>query len=112
MRRIAVSIGIALLPLLAPAAEPPGELQPVEPPPVPEPVRSGETLEPEVTIIERGEEVVREYRIGGELYMIRVEPRRGAPYYLVDTDGDGSLETRQSELTGGLLIPRWILHRW
>jgi hypothetical protein len=56
--------------------------------------------------------MIEEYRAGGVLYMIRVNPARGAPYYLVDTDGDGNLETRFNDLAGGLLIPAWILFRW
>lgn len=68
--------------------------------------------EPEVTIIQRDRDVIEEYRIRGQLYMIRVVPHRGVPYYLVDTDGDGNLETRRNEITEDLLIPNWILFRW
>ncbi len=68
--------------------------------------------EPEITIVPRGGDVIEEYRIQGRLYMIRVIPRRGVPYYLVDTDGDGNLETRRNELTEDLLIPNWTLFRW
>ena len=32
--------------------------------------------------------------------MIKVNPARGTPYYLVDTDGDGNLETRFNDLRG------------
>jgi hypothetical protein len=68
---------------------------------------------PEVTIRFRDDRgMIEEYRAGGVLYMIRVNPARGAPYYLVDTDGDGNLETRFNDLAGGLLIPAWILFRW
>ncbi|MDX9739573.1 MAG: DUF2782 domain-containing protein [Gammaproteobacteria bacterium] len=68
--------------------------------------------EPEVTIVPRGSDVIEEYRIQGRLYMIRVIPSRGVPYFLVDTDGDGDLETRRNELTEDLLIPSWTLFRW
>jgi len=68
--------------------------------------------EPEVTIIQRQHDVIEEYRIQGRLYMIRVIPRRGVPYYLVDTDGDGNLETRRNEITEDLMIPNWMLFRW
>lgn len=83
--------------LPTPAAEPPADL-PAE--------------EPEVTIIQRDNDVIEEYRIQGQLYMIKVTPRRGVPYYLVDTDGDGNLETRRNEITENLLIPNWTLFRW
>lgn len=68
--------------------------------------------EPEVTIIERGTEVIEEYRLHGQLYMIKVTPKKGIPYYLVDTDGDGNLETRRGEMTETPLIPSWILFQW
>ena len=57
-------------------------------------------------------ELVDEFRINGQLYMIRVNPRKGPPYYLVDADGDGNLETRWNDLAPDLLIPAWVLKRW
>lgn len=59
-----------------------------------------------------GDEVISEFRINGQLYMIRVTPKKGVPYYLVDSDGDGKLETRWNELAPKLLIPSWVLLRW
>jgi hypothetical protein len=58
------------------------------------------------------DEVISEFRINGQLYMIRVTPKKGVPYYLVDSDGDGKLETRWNELAPNLLIPSWVLLRW
>jgi hypothetical protein len=55
---------------------------------------------------------VEEYRMGGKLYMIKVTPEKGSSYYLVDSDGDGSLETRRSELESDFAIPQWTLKRW
>lgn len=76
------------------------------------PGATDQSLEPEVTIINRGENLVEEYRINGQLYMIKVIPKKGIPYYLVDSDGDGSFDVRQNELDEELLIPQWILFRW
>jgi len=84
----------------------------VQPPVLPEPLMDGETIEPEVNIIQKEDRLIEEYRVNGQLYMIKVTPVRGYPYYLMDTDGNGSLETRQHELDSGLLIPNWILLRW
>ena len=72
----------------------------------------GETLEPQVTIRQKGEQTVTEYSVNGRLYMIKVKPAAGPAYYLADTDGDGELESRQSELDPGFLIPKWILFSW
>ena len=78
-------------------------------PPAPGEVEEAVRLQPEVTIIKRGPTEIQEYRINGELYMIKVVPAKGRPYYLVDADGDGRLEThRQNDL----LIPAWTIFRW
>lgn len=85
------------------------------PPPPPPPSASpggAEQEQPEVTIVHRGEDTIEEYRLQGKLYMIKVTPHKGAPYYLIDTDGDGNLETRRSEMTETPLIPSWILFKW
>jgi hypothetical protein len=66
----------------------------------------------EVTIKGDENEVISEFRINGLLYMIRITPKKGKPYYLVDADGDGNLETRWNDLTPDLLIPSWVLLRW
>ncbi len=73
---------------------------------------SAEELEPEVSIIRRDEETVHEYRVGGALYMVKIEPRNGPPYYLIDKDGDGSLESRYNKLEPALLVPSWMIFRW
>ncbi|MDZ7751979.1 MAG: DUF2782 domain-containing protein [Gammaproteobacteria bacterium] len=91
--------------------EQPPERFPEAPPPPPK-VQSGEALEPEVTIIRRETQTIEEYRVNGQLYMIRVKPDIGPTYYLVDADGDGNLETRRHELDPGFRIPGWVLFRW
>jgi len=55
-----------------------------------EPESSGE-----VTIEGKKPNIVEELRVNGQLYAIRVTPKHGVPYYLVDSDGDGNLETRK-----------------
>ena len=89
-----------------------GELQPVpEPPELPDPVVSGESIEPEVTIIRKDDAVIEEYRVNGYLYMVKVTPVVGPAYYLVDQDGNGELDTRRSSLDD-TNVPRWVLFRW
>lgn len=83
-----------------------------EAPPPPPKVQSGEALEPDVTIIRRETQTIEEYRVNGQLYMIKVNPDFGPSYYLMDTDGDGNLETRRHELAPGFQIPGWVLFRW
>lgn len=78
--------------------------------PAPPPETEAE-LEPQVTIIQRGQDVIEEYRINNQLYMVKIVPSRGLPYFLVDSDGDGSLETRRNELDNPE-IPQWVLFSW
>ncbi len=55
---------------------------------------------------------MEEYRIHNQLYMIKVTPKIGKPYYLVDSDGDGKLDKRRNELDSKILIPSWIVLKW
>jgi hypothetical protein len=45
--------------------------------------------EPEIRIRSEGDTTFEEYRKEGRVYMIRVKPRIGPPYYLIDNTGDG-----------------------
>lgn len=122
-RNSIAGLSAALLSLTAPVAAQ-QEYQGAEAPPpppatdevteivVPPPIGESESIEPEVTIIRRERETVEEFRINGELYMIKVTPKKGVPYYMMDSDGDGRLDTRQNELDPRLLVPSWVIFRW
>ncbi len=72
-----------------------------------------EEIEPEVVIIQRDDKTIEEYRVNGQLYMIKVTPKNAPPYYLLDKDGNGTMETRSSgDLETDIMIPRWVLFRW
>ncbi len=73
---------------------------------------SDDPLQPDVVIKQDKRGLIEEYRINGRVYMIKVTPKKGPPYYLVDSDGDGELESRKNELAPNLLIPSWVLFRW
>jgi len=91
----------------AESAEPPPSTPPITSPAAPQ-----SDLEPEVTITQHKDEIIEEYRINNQLYMIKVTPRKGYAYYLVDTNGDGRLDTRKNELAEDILIPQWTILRW
>jgi hypothetical protein len=97
-------------------AEAPPTVQPVPEPPVTAPSYTGvgvdDDLEPEVSITRRDDAVLHEYRINGHLYMVKVEPVIGPPYYLFDSNGDGTLDIRRSELDPRLVVPSWMIFRW
>lgn len=78
-----------------------------EPPPPP-PGITDPALEPQVTIVRRGEDKVEEYRVKGKLYMLKVTPPHGTPYFLVDEQGDGSW-TRRDATETGLRVPMWVI---
>lgn len=68
--------------------------------------------EPEVNIIHRKDTTIEEYRINGRLRYVKITPKVGKPYYLVDKDGDGELESRHNDLDGIPPIAEWILLKW
>ncbi len=92
--------------------EPDLTLIPLEQPDIPQAVESGQPMAPDITIIHREKETVEEYRINNKLYMVKIQPVIGPAYYLVDTDGDGEMESRRSDLDKGLNIPQWVLFSW
>jgi hypothetical protein len=89
----------------------PANLEPLpEPPPPPPGMIEDSALEPQVTIKRRGEDRVEEYRMNGKLYMIKVTPPHGTPYYLVDPKGDGGF-VREDLGVGdrGIAVPMWVI---
>ena len=109
-----------MLPLAVRAQEaPPAETLPQlnEAPPPPPIIEEGfpegaeDSFEPEVTIVHRDNEVVEEYRVRGQLYMVKVTPAHGVPYYLVDEDGSGRM-VRRDGVTPRLAVPMWVIKTW
>jgi hypothetical protein len=83
-----------------------------EVPEPPAPTQSGETLEPDITIIRRDKKTIQEFRRGGRLYMIKVVPDLGPAYYFLDTNGDGHLDIRSGDLDTGSRVNMWKLWEW
>jgi hypothetical protein len=94
-----------------------------EPPPMDNPPAAGaatetapsadipsETPEPEVTITTRGQDRYEEYRVRGQLYMIKVTPSVGKPYYLIDKEGKGDF--MRSEFAPSVAVPMWVIKRF
>jgi hypothetical protein len=82
---------------------------PVVPAPPPAPDLSGDQdLEPQVTIVQHGNDTVEEVRVRGELRYLRVSPRGGRPYYLIPT-GNGNTYIRRDSLDPALKVPMWVL---
>jgi hypothetical protein len=68
-------------------------------------------LEPQITITRRGEDRVEEFRIKGFLYMIKVTPPHGRPYYLIDQRGDGQMR-KYDDLSPNFQVPMWVIHEF
>jgi len=88
----------------------PADLQPIPEPPPPPAGLADPALEPQVTIKKRGEDKVEEYRMNGKLYMIKVTPPHGTPYYLVDPKGDGGFVRQDIGGEKSLSVPMWVIH--
>ena len=90
---------LMILPLLAQAR--------VEP-------REGEeaiTPEPKITIVEDKDKdaTLQIYQVNGQIYGIRVVPKQGVPYNLVDPNGEGNFVRDAADR---ILVPEWVLMRF
>jgi Protein of unknown function (DUF2782) len=113
MHQLFAAVLLAVIASSAMAAEP-KKLKELPPPPErvkdyrpPAPAADDNLPEPEVVITTRGEDRHEEYRIGGRLYMVKVTPKVGKPYYLIDNEGRGVLQ--RSDLQPAISPPMWII---
>lgn len=90
------------------AADTPLEVPP--PPAIPNGTADEAVIEPEVTIVEKADATVTEYRLAGRLYLIKVKPKVGPEYFLSDEDGTGQLVRRDGQPT--LRPPKWTIKRF
>ena len=108
MRRFLMVLCCFASPVLA--QEPPPQLEPLPAPPE-LPADNGEDEnEVTVTIVQRGQDRVEEHRVRGRLYMVKVTPPHGVPYYLIDRVGNGQM-IRQ-DVAPEVSVPMWVLRRW
>jgi hypothetical protein len=93
----------------------PDNLEPLEQVQPPPKVVDGEAMddpaiEPQITIRKKGSETIEEYRINGEMYMMKVTPAHGVPYYLHKEDSNGAWVNVGPNAP--LSVPKWILFRF
>lgn len=106
-------MALLLLPLLAQAQDKkisPADLQPLEEIPPPTISADDNPDEPQVTIIKKEGETIEEYRVNGQLYMMKITPAHGVPYYLHKEDQDGGWIN--SGPNQPLIIPKWTIFRF
>lgn len=58
----------------------------------------------------RNGDVVEEYRQNGKVYMVKVRPKSGVPYTLLDSNGDGMLDQHDGE--GPVRPVYYTLYEW
>ena len=92
----------------ASAQDRPANLIPLPAIPPPPPGIVGDDLEPQVTITKRGGDKVEEHRVNGKLYMQKITPAHGVPYYLFDEKGDGNWTPRDTQGIQ-LSVPMWVI---
>ena len=68
--------------------------------------------EPLVVIRKRGEDRIEEFHKDGIIYMIKVTPRIGLPYYLFDDTGDGTFYSGDGTLDDGIRPPMWVIYEF
>jgi|GEM_PF-3197251 len=56
--------------------------------------------------------VVTEYRDGNRTYLIQVDPKTGARYYMNDADGNGSPESYRDNAESDINIGKWKITSW
>lgn len=85
-----------------------------EPEPLPPKVQDSEDrIEPQVIIRREEDRSVEEYSSGGVVYMIRVIPDIGPPYFLIDTTGDGDFDSRfQHDQIDPVFPAHWKVWEW
>lgn len=120
--RFAVTAFLPLAVLMSLAGPLPAQDDLEKPPPIPPetaadvpipPKIQDEQIEPTVTIREEEERMVEEYSYNGQVYMVKITPKGGVPYYYIDTDGDGRLELDMAQQALNPVQPvYWKIKEW
>ena len=85
----------------------------ITPPPPPEALTKGQNIEPKVTIVKRNWATIEEYSVNGRVYAVKISPSVGPPYFMYDSDGNGSLDTRRDIMDDGPpAVNRWKILTW
>jgi predicted ATPase len=71
--------------------------------------QSSTEVEPDITIRQEEDRIIREYRANGQLYAIEIRPANGPAYYLVDQEGDGNFVRDEGDR---IAVPQWVLKRF
>jgi hypothetical protein len=107
MSRLAILVFAALTGSALAQDSAPPTLEPLPEPPPPQ----GEAVdEPGVRIPVQEGDKIEEIRDGDEIIMLKVTPKEGPPYYLVQTAKGGW--ARRGSLDDGVRVPMWPIHKF
>ena len=84
---------------------------PLEAPLPPAKVQDDPELIPKVTTRNEPDRKVEEFRVKGKLYKMKVTPKGGKPYWLIDEKGEGNF-TRQDGPDVKVSPPMWVIVEW
>ena len=62
--------------------------------------------QPEITIREEKDEYIEEYRMNGNLYMMKVTPKNLPSYFLIKYEANGDWVREDSY---GISLPMWVI---
>ena len=106
-----LAIALAVVAAGALAQTPPPKREPLpDVPPPPPGVENLTPSEPSVTIRQPSGQQVEEIRQDGRVVALKITPKNGPPYYLVDTTGNGNWVRRNS--LDGISVPQWPIKTW
>ncbi len=88
------------------------EAQEVEVPVKPDDDKENPLENVDINIIKRDDRVIETHSVNGHVFMVKVIPTKGIPYFLYDTDGDGSLETRTNRAMRETTVNQWKIFQW
>jgi len=107
---LAGAVGLACAQTPPKSLEKPPQLDAVPEPPDVNAVNKDDGTEPTVTIRQdESNSKIEEYRVHGKLYAVRVTPKVGAPYTMVDPDGTGTMVRADDRAGVSVRPPRWVL---
>jgi len=66
----------------------------------------------DINIIKRHDRIIETHSVRGIVYKVKVIPKSGPAYYLYDTDGNGSLETRSNKELSETTVQQWKIFEW
>ncbi len=65
----------------------------------------------DITIIQKKDAIVEEVRVNGKLRYAKITPKKGKPYYMYDSNGDGILDATEVDVKKAN-VNQWILLEW